>query len=163
MDREEKPHTSRKVSRIFRRSTALQRSILYLSHSLSPSLSLSLSLLSLSLCNFVGWTPFGGSLCKKCATQSDVLARVGWLAAHLLVLHHSNFLRKTCCTHHSTCANTPSCRSTLAIEASPWTFLEALEKLQRATEFRGWAVYGVLPAPLPTTSTKKLTILQASN
>ena len=60
--------------------------------------------------------------------------RVGpsWLvrSSSLLVLQHSNFLRKSWCTDHSGCANTPSCRSTLAIEASPWTSLEALEKLQ---------------------------------
>lgn len=64
MDKEEKPHTPRNVSRIFMFTTALQCSILSLSY-------------------FVGWTPFGGSLCKKCTTQSGVLAQVGWFEAHL--------------------------------------------------------------------------------
>ena len=124
MDKEEKPHTPRNVSRIFMFTTALQCSIL------------SLSLLFRWL-DTIWWLTVQKVYNAKRRVGPSWLVR----SSSLLVLQHSNFLRKSWCTDHSGCANTPSCRSTLAIEASPWTSLEALEKLQtnwqRATEFGG--------------------------
>lgn len=148
MDKEEKPHTPRNVSRIFMFTTALQCSIL------------SLSLISLAGHHLVAhcaksvqrkaacWPKLAGS--KLISAGASALQ----LSAKILV--HWPF---RLCQHAILPIYISHRGKPLDIPGSPG---KASNKLTKGDRIR-WAVCGVLAAPLPTTSTKKLTILKSSN